>query len=310
MYIIQELHDFGVFLFRLWFAWVVTIYRAFFPQWAKTLSGQVVVITGAGHGIGRELALQCARLGAIVACWDIDPVSCAETSAMINKEWKESGKRREFVPKIRARSFQCDVSKQPEVARAARETSQAMGEVWILINNAGIMPSRPLMDFKPEEIEEVFRVNVFSQFWTIREFLPEFVQRNYGHIVSMCSVAGITGTPYLVPYCASKFALKGLMDSLFMELRKKHSNSLVQLTTVHPFTINTGLAVNPTTRFPSLIPITEPAECARRVILAITNDEEEVYIPRLLNYGFKYGKCLPRRVQLVLADYMNCGVGY
>lgn len=172
------------------------------------------------------------------------------------------------------------------------------------------MPAKPMLKFEPDEIQRLFDVNVFSQYWTMMEFMPGMIKRDHGHVVSMCSVAGITGTPYLVPYCSSKFAIKGLMDGLYLEMRQDMRKSKVKLTTVHPFTINTGLAVDPVTRFPKLIPIHEPSECAEQVIDGFRRNYEEVFVPKILGPVFRFGKCLPRRVQMALADFMDCGVGY
>jgi NAD(P)-dependent dehydrogenase (short-subunit alcohol dehydrogenase family) len=84
------------------------------------------------------------------------------------------------------------------------------GPVSILINNAGIMPAAPFLDFgEGESIRRIFNVNVLSQFWMLYEFLPEMLHNGCGgHVVSVCSVAGITGVPYLVPYCSSKHAIR------------------------------------------------------------------------------------------------------
>lgn len=115
------------------------------------------------------------------------------------------------------------------------------GAVTMLVSNAGVMPAKPFLDFSSDDVESIFRVNVFSQFWCLQEFLPDFLKsEGGGHVVSMSSVAGITGTPYLVPYCSSKFAVKGLMDALFLELRQDHAGRNVKMTTIHPFTVNTG----------------------------------------------------------------------
>ena len=170
------------------------------------------------------------------------------------------------------------------------------------------MPAKPFLNFSSSDIENIFRVNVFSQYWTLQEFLPDMIKAK-GHVVSICSVAGVQGTPYLVPYCSSKFALKGLMDALFFEIRKDHG-SRVTLTTVHPFTIDTGLAVNPTTRFPWLIPILTPEYCAEVITDAILKEEEEVFIPKHLSYGFRVGKLMPRRVEVAGIEFLNCGVGH
>ena len=74
--------------------------------------------------------------------------------------------------------------------------------ITILINNAGIMPAKPLLKFTPSEIERIFQVNVFSQFWMLFEFLPDLLTLDHGHVVSMCSVAGITGKRINYIYCA------------------------------------------------------------------------------------------------------------
>jgi short-subunit dehydrogenase len=100
------------------------------------------------------------------------------------------------------------------------------------------------------------------------------------------------------------------MDALQLELRQDRPDCNVRITTVNPFTINTGLAHEPTTRFPSLIPILEPEACARIIVDGIAADEEEVFVPRVLKYPFRAGRALPRKVQLALNDFLDCGVGY
>jgi all-trans-retinol dehydrogenase (NAD+) len=120
--------------------------------------------------------------------------------------------------------------------------------ITILINNAGIMPAKKFLKLKPEDVEKIFKVNVFSQYWTLNEFLPEFLESDRGHVVSMCSVAGITGTPNLSCYCSSKFAVRGLMDALESEFHSEYPETNVKMTTIFPFTVNTGLAHDPTTR--------------------------------------------------------------
>ena len=269
-----------------------------YPPSLKSLRGETAVITGGANGIGREFALQLSRLGVRLVLWDVDAVGLAKT---VDDVERRGGK---------AWGVKCDVADREDVRRAAEETRSKVGEVTMLFNNAGIMPARPFLKFKPEEVEKIFNVNVFSQYWMLQEFLPDFLAADYGHIVSMSSMAGVTGTPYLVPYCSSKFAVKGLMDALFMELRQDHPNSRVQMTTVHPFTVNTTLPVDPTTRFPGLVPITEPDVCAQIAIEAVRRNDEEVFVPTRLLGLTRFGKALPRRVQLAISDYLECGVGY
>ena len=95
-----------------------------------------------------------------------------------------------------------------------------MGPITFLVNNAGIMPAKPFLNFRAVDVEKVFKVNVFSQFYTLFEFLPDMILNDHGHVVTMSSTAGIAGTPFLTVYCASKFANKGMMEALLMEHRQ------------------------------------------------------------------------------------------
>ena len=83
-------------------------------------------------------------------------------------------------------------------------------------------------------------MNVFSQYWTVMEFLPRMISLGRGHITSICSMAGVTGTPNLVPYCSSKFAVKGFMDALYLEMRATRPDCKVGFTTILPFVVDTG----------------------------------------------------------------------
>merc|ERR1719210_2334341 len=154
-----------------------------------------------------------------------------------------------------------------------------MGEVTLLFNNAGIMPCKPFLNHSQAELEKIFFVNVFAQFYTVQELLPRMLNLNKGHIISLSSMAGITGTPNLGPYCATKFAVKGLMDALFLELRASSAATNIHLTTIHPFVVDTGLAQKPRSRFQSLIPFTPPEVAASNIIRATRRNYEYEFIP-------------------------------
>lgn len=275
----------------------------FVPVPPKPIDHETVLITGAGHGIGRHLALQLVADHGVrkIVCWDINQKSCDDTASEVRALMRGKGS---------CWSIQCDVSDREQVRKAAEMTRAQCGRVTMLINNAGILPARPFLDFSDgETIRKIFEVNTYSQFWTVFEFLPDMLE-NGGHIVSMCSVAGIAAATYMVPYCASKHAIRGLMTGLDLELREtRGADHPVKLTTVYPFTINTGLAHNPTTRFPSIFPITEPEDCARAVIEGARRDQEEVYVPKVIGVSFPLTALLPKRAQNALMDYMECRVG-
>jgi len=272
------------------------LYTTVVGEKEKSLVGEVAVVTGAGHGIGRCLSLQLSELGAKVACWDIDTAGCQETVAQL-----EAAGGTGLV-------VNCDVSDRSQVRDAAMTTRTQLGEVTLLINNAGIMPCKPFLQFTPAETERVFNVNVFSHFWTLQEFLPRMQTINKGHIVCVSSMAGITGTPNLVPYCSSKFALKGLMDALYLEHRASYPESNIKMTTIHPFVIETGLAQKPRSRFSNLIPFTSAASAARQIITAVRREYEYTFIPSHLCFMTAISKLVPRSAQLAVIDFLDCNV--
>ncbi|XP_060855707.1 epidermal retinol dehydrogenase 2-like [Metopolophium dirhodum] len=151
-------------------------------------------ITGTGHGIGKCLAMQFADLCAKVGCVDIN----AETTKEINSKWK--GK---------AIAYTCDVSTLEKVRKLGEKVKSEVGTVTILVNNAGIMPCKPLEAHDEITIKKIFDINVFAHFWMLDTFFPEMKAMNKGHLVFLSSMAGIIGLKNVVPYCASKFAVRG-----------------------------------------------------------------------------------------------------
>jgi len=95
-----------------------------------------------------------------------------------------------------------------------------VGDVTILINNAGIMPQCLMLSHSEQIIRKMYEINVFAHHWMYEAFLPKMMEKNRGHIVGLSSIAGIIGFENIVPYCGSKFAVKGTIESLREELRK------------------------------------------------------------------------------------------
>ena len=121
----------------------------------------------------------------------------------------------------------------------------------------------------------------------------------------MASVARLNGAPNLTPYCSTKFAVRGLMESLYLELRAMSSSPKIKLTTVMPYVVTTGLAKNPSSRFMSVIPYTTSQEAARATVKAIQLEEELILIPSFLRMAFNWFTILPRRAQLAVLDYLK-----
>ena len=168
----------------------------------KSLKDEHVFITGAGSGIGRLMAIKFAEQGSKVSCTDIDFDSVQETASII----KDKG--------LQALAIKLDVTKQEDIVQAAQTAKGLFGAVTILVNNAGIVHGKKILDISERDLKKTFDVNALSHVMLIKEFLPDMLKLNKGHIVSISSLAGLVGVPGLGDYCGSKFAAFGIDESL------------------------------------------------------------------------------------------------
>lgn len=225
------------------------------------LAGSRVLVTGGGNGLGRRMALGAAERGAHVVVWDL------------------SGARAEAVrDRIRERdlsadAFTVDVTDRAAVESAARET----GPVDVVINNAGVVSGKRLLEASPEAIERTFAVNTLALYWVTRAFLPAMVERHRGTVVTIASAAGLVGVSRQTDYSASKFAAVGFTESLRAELRIGRTGVTTLL--VCPYYIDTGMFDGVVTRVPWLLPILKEADVARQVLDGIERGREQIVLP-------------------------------
>ncbi len=229
-----------------------------------------VLVTGGASGIGRLLVLGCASLGASVTIWDLDAAR-AENVALEAAELGATG----------ARAFACDVGDRAQVYACAGEVRAAAGDVDVLVNNAGIVSGRPLLELPDEQIERTFAVNTLALFWTTKAFLPRMISRGSGHVVTVASAAGLIGTARETDYAASKFAAVGFSEALRQELRRSAPG--VKTTVVCPYYIDTGMFEGVRTRFPFLLPILKEREVTDRILRAIQHDDPQVQMPFMVS---------------------------
>ncbi|KAG7199670.1 hypothetical protein KM043_014260 [Ampulex compressa] len=251
------------------------------------------LITGAGHGVGRELAIQFGSLGCIVVCWDTDIDANRTTMCAVSKNGGE------------VYGFIVDVSKRMEVRETVRMMRRVgIPDVSILINNAAVLQHRPFLNNDPDDIERTLNVNVLSNFWTIEAFLPIMLHSGRGHIVAMSSMCGIYGVSHKVSYCSSKFAVRGLMEALHEEIRMTTKKSNIHFTTIYPFYIDTGLAKDPKYRFPYIFGAVTPEYAAREVIKAIRRNYTEYSIPRCLLTLNAINRIIPENAMRCILDFL------
>ncbi|CAG9796331.1 unnamed protein product [Diatraea saccharalis] len=278
---------------------VKALYKWILPSEPKDVSEDVILITGAGHGMGREVALRFGRLGATVVCVDINAANNEETAKMIKNE---KGKAFHYV---------CDVTDRAEVFQLADKVQREVGDVTILLNNAGIMPCKPLLKQSEKEIRTMMDINVNGILWALQAFLPAMLENNNGHIVSMSSMAGLMGLRNIVPYCGSKFAVRGIMEALAMELHEDRSKATngIKFTTIYPTMVNTGLCHNPRIRFKGLTDMVEKEFAADQIVDAIRREYLEITIPSDLYYANKFiFRILPYKAALLMNDFFGTGL--
>ncbi len=229
------------------------------------LKGTRVVITGAAHGMGKLLALRLADRVAVPVLWDID----AEGLRQLQAELADAGHEVDI--------YTCDLSDRENIAAVAARTLEESGPVDVLINNAGVVAGKPLLDLADNEIERTFQVNTLALFWTVRAFLPGMLHRDSGHIVTIASAGALASTARLTDYCSSKFAAFGFDESLRAELRQQDSNVIT--TIVCPYYVDTGMFEGVKTRFSWLLPILDPENVVRRIVKAIEKDRRRLVMP-------------------------------
>ncbi|XP_060066038.1 LOW QUALITY PROTEIN: epidermal retinol dehydrogenase 2-like [Ylistrum balloti] len=288
-----------VMLLSLIFYWLKAIVLTFVPTslQAKNISGETVLVTGAGSGIGRLMAVRFAELGCRLILWDIDSKGNEETA----RQCKSVG--------ASARTYTVDLSKRDDIYRVASQVKQDTGDVDILVNNAGIVTGKKFYIIVAPD--NMIAKNIVSNtldskiyFWMCKAFLPGMMERNHGHIVNIASSAGLLGVNGLCDYCASKFGAVGFDESLRFELEMLGKDG-VHTTAVCPFYISTGMFEGCKTRVPWLLPILEPDFAANRIIDAVLCNQKVIILPRSLYFFMGLKGIIPTKVLSILCLYFG-----
>ncbi|KZT06430.1 retinal short-chain dehydrogenase reductase [Laetiporus sulphureus 93-53] len=229
---------------------------------------QIVVITGGASGMGELIANTCAVRNVTVVVLDVNPI---------------------VTENYNINYYKCDVSKWEEVEAVSKKIIEDIGHPTILINNAGVVQGKLLLDLTPEDIQQTFSVNTLAHFWTLKAFLPGMIERKTGHIVTMSSVAGMVGMARMTDYNASKAALISLHESLRYELDHKYKTPGIRTTLVMPGHVLTPLFSK--VRLPTawwyrfLVPSLPPVAVAKAVIAALDDQHsQEILMPFYANF--------------------------
>jgi meso-butanediol dehydrogenase/(S,S)-butanediol dehydrogenase/diacetyl reductase len=192
------------------------------------------LVTGAGQGIGRAIALRLAKDGADIAIVDMNEAKMRDVAG----EVCELGRK--------ATTFKADVSKRDEVYAAIDHAEKTLGGFDIMVNNAGIAQVQPLSDVTPEELDTIMNINVGGVLWGIQAAAKKFKQRKQkGKIISASSIAGHDGFAMLGAYSASKFAVRALTQAA----AKEYASDGITVNAYGPGIVGTDMWVEIDRRF-------------------------------------------------------------
>jgi 3-oxoacyl-[acyl-carrier protein] reductase len=176
------------------------------------LNGKIAIVTGAGHGIGKEIALNLARSGAEVVVTDV-----SDKIFEVGKEIESVGSK--------AFPVKCDVTDAKEAVAIEDKVLGKYDRIDILVNNAGIYPQKPFLEMTNEDWNKVIGINLNGAFHCTKAVIPKMVEQKYGKIVNIASIAGaVIGYMNLAHYSASKAGIVGFTKSLALEMAQYKIN--------------------------------------------------------------------------------------
>ena len=193
----------------------------------ESLKGKIALVTGAGKGIGRAVALALAAEGVHVGL-------LARTESDLQTLAAEIAKLG-----VKTASVVADVADRIAVEAAVKQVQQELGPIDILLNNAGIGTFAKFLDMEPATWEHIIQVNLLGTYYVTRAVLPSMIERQTGDIINISSTSGQRGAAGTSAYSASKFAVLGLTESLMQEVRKHN----IRVSALTPSTVATPLAL-------------------------------------------------------------------
>jgi short-subunit dehydrogenase len=261
------------------------------------VQNKVIVVTGGGSGMGRELVLNLLSKGTRVVAIDINEVSLRET---VDLAGINDGSLSTFV---------VDITNRNSVEKLLNDAIAQFGSVDGIINNAGIIqPFVKVNDLNYEAIERVMNINFYGTLYMIKTFLPHLLTRPEAHIVNISSMGGFLPVPGQTIYGASKAAVKLLTEGLHSEL--SHTN--VKITVVFPGAVNTNITKNSGLNMPSRsaadnksTKVLSATKAAEIIIEAMENDQYRVLVGKDATFMDRFYRLNPRAAAKLISDKMQ-----
>ncbi|MDN5636204.1 MAG: SDR family oxidoreductase [Brevibacterium sp.] len=239
----------------------------------RTLTGQVVAITGGAHGIGREIAAEFTAAGAQVAIGDIDLDAAQETAAELG-----------------AKAYRLDVTDRDCLNAFLTEVAHELGSIDIFVSNAGLMWVGPFAQEPHSAARAQIEVNLLGVINGIKAAAPAMVARGGGHLITVASAGSILPTPGEATYAATKHGVLGYLKAVRAEMR----GTGVVVTAIMPGVVDTALAAGTSSGAAKLL---TSAEVARSVVKAAARPRFEVTVPGFIGPAVKVANLLPLAVR-------------
>jgi short-subunit dehydrogenase len=241
---------------------------------------KVVLITGASSGIGKQTAIEFAKLGSSI----ILVARRKNNLEQVENELKQFN--------VNTLVCTCDVSKKDQVEKMSKIVLKKFNSIDILVNNAGFAIYGSVYDLSINDIESQMETNYFGMIYCVKNFLPLMLEKKSGHIVNVASVAASFGLPGIASYCASKFAMLGFSEGLKHEL----SGTGVGITVVSPIMVKTAFFDHPSfKKMPKYSPTSLNSKTVAKAIVQASNSSRlEIITPSIvriavwLKYTFPY----------------------
>ena len=259
----------------------------------RSYAGRTAVITGAGSGIGRALAVELAGRGMRLALSDVDEAAVADTAQTCSRFGGDVA------------SYRLDVAEREAVFAHADDVVRDLGAVHLVVNNAGVALHGPVSELDEKDMRWLMDINYWGVVHGSQAFLPHLAASGDGQLANVSSVFGLIAVPKQAAYNAAKFAVRGFTEALRQELRA--SGTPVSVSCIHPGGIRTAIARNARTTASEdpretadtfdRLAHTSPQAAARTIVRGLRRDKARILIgadawalaalPRLL--GAQYG---------------------
>ncbi|KAH8292119.1 hypothetical protein KR054_005255 [Drosophila jambulina] len=255
----------------------------------KSIAGEVAVVTGGGHGLGRAISLELAKKGCHIAVMDINLSGAESTVKEIKQRYN-----------VQAKAYKANVTSVEELAELNKKVSIDLGPVTVLVNNAGVLLHRNCVNPEPAEVQLMIDVNLTSHFWTKSVFLPKMKELRRGHILTISSLGAHFPLPYSSTYSATKAGVTSHMRALRMELFMEKQKD-IHVSTVFPTFLNTNDEVTHMSGqagVDQIYPLISGEEVAQRSVEGMMRGEQEIVLPGFTSVVYRILNLMPSSWQM------------